>query len=83
MSNNNNEIEIARKKAFSIKGSSSGMKYIGYTEDKDGRVSIFYKDANGDYWFESYKRVDGKLITEEEHIFGRKLKPIWRKKKYY
>ncbi|OYO84337.1 hypothetical protein CG709_15300 [Lachnotalea glycerini] len=77
------EFEVARKEAFSIKGSSSGMRYIGAVEYKDGNVNKFFKDENGDYWFESWRRVNDKLITEEEYIFGKKIKSFRKRAAYY
>lgn len=67
------EVEIARKEAYSLKGTSLRMKKIGQTEE-NGRITIYFRDDNGDYWYEKKFRVNGEIISEEMYIFGRELK---------
>jgi hypothetical protein len=67
------ELEIARKKAYSLKGNSRGMNYVGAFEEKDGKVNMFWIDEDGTYWYKTYFRVQDKLVSEEEYIFGRKI----------
>ena len=71
-----NEIEKAIKEAYSLRDdkSSAGMKEIYQREDKNGRITIFFKDDEGNYWFTNKFRVNGEIVSYEEFIFGRKLK---------
>lgn len=75
------ELEIARKEAYSLKGSSTGMKEVGYTEDTDGRITIYFKDDNGNYWYEKKFRVGEEVVSEEKYIFGKELKQERRYKR--
>lgn len=79
----NPELEIAQKEAFSFLGSTSHMKCIGAVESKEGRIRVFYKDDNGEYWYTTRFRVGDRIVSEEEYIFGRKLpKKQWKKYSY-
>lgn len=71
-----NEIEIAIREAYSLRDdkSSTGMKEIYQREDKNGRITIFFKDDEGNYWFKTKYRINGEIVSEEEYIFGKKLK---------
>lgn len=68
--------------AYSIENRSSHenagqeLQYAA-TIVRGNRKRIFYKDENGNYWYES--RIitsSGKSVTEYEAIFGRKEKYI-------
>jgi hypothetical protein len=67
------ELEIAKKKAHSFQGNTSHMNCVGATESKDGRIRMFFRDSNGEYWFTTHFKVGDKIISEEEHVFGRKI----------
>lgn len=70
--NANDELKVAFENAFSLKGDTSGLKYIG-TIQKGNRVQSFYKDDSGNYWYETKFKTDHGIISEEEYIFGKKL----------
>lgn len=76
-----NEIEIAIREAYSLRDdNSTGMKEV-YRREKNGRISIFYKDSEGNYWFKTKYRKNGEIVSEEEYIFGRKIKKERRYKR--
>jgi len=70
--NSNEELKVAFENAFSLKGDTSRLEYIG-TIQKGNRVQSFYKDNEGNYWYETKFKTDYGVVTEEEYIFGRKL----------
>ena len=47
---------------------------MGWTE-KGGRIYIFYKDAEGGWWYRTaFQEEDGRIQSEHEHMFGDKRK---------
>ena len=68
------------KKAYSLAYSIENMEgweaenrrieYIGSTE-KAGRITDYYKDSAGEYWFGSrHRRKTGEIVSMETFIFG-------------
>lgn len=72
------ELKKAQGNAYSLK-SKDGLIYIGSIEE-DNRVYRYYKDKKDNYFFEVMFKRGKELITEEEHIFGRKLPKLRRRK---
>ncbi len=80
--------EEAYNEAFSI-GSienhevgyrAGDTKYIGSVTLKDNWIFDFYRGPDGRYWHERRKWKDGRIISEEEAIFGHKIRrPVWKK----
>lgn len=71
----NEELKVAFKNAFSLKGDTSGLKYIG-TMQRGNRVQSFYKDDEGNYWYETKFKTDHGIISDEEFVFGKKINRI-------
>lgn len=47
---------------------------MGWLE-KGGRIYLFYRDAEGGWWYRTaFRGEDGRIRTEYEHIFGDKKK---------
>lgn len=68
------EVERAGKEAFSIEScppDSGPLEYVGMKQ-RGERVSLYYKDQKGRYWYKTMFAGRDGLITEEEHIFGKK-----------
>lgn len=72
-------LEEALSRAYNY-GSRAGWKaeslstsYIGTVERQD-RVYDLYVDTRGSYWHKTRIRTEHGLVSEEEAIFGRKIK---------
>lgn len=80
------ELEVAYASAWSIEnmeGHGAGNRqaeYIGSICDGD-RLTDYYKDTNGAYWYGTRVIVNGKIVTIEEGIFGKKMKRRYKKEK--
>lgn len=70
-----NELEYAYKNAFSIQSMPEGRttEFIG-TIDKTDYIYEFYKDQTGDYWFKTYVRKDGQVMTLHEAVHGKVIR---------
>lgn len=70
-----NELEYAYKNAFSIQSMPEGciIEFIGAI-DKADYIYEFYKDQTGEYWFETYVRKDGQVITLHEAVHGKVIR---------
>lgn len=44
------------------------------TVERDDQLYDLYVDTGGSYWFKTMIRTDHGLVTEEEAIFGKKIK---------
>lgn len=79
------DLKVAYANAWSIENMAGhdaegrSVSYIGNTCRGD-HVTDYYIDSAGHYWFGNRVRVDGRLISMEEYIFGRKIKRKKRKK---
>lgn len=78
--NQKQELLCAQREAYTIENMAahgaggSSVTYIGTISSGD-RLSDYYRDEAGRYWFRERIRMPGGLIvSEEEAIFGRKLK---------
>lgn len=79
-----NEIELKKaiEQAYGWTGDTYSMQLVGATEDKaSGRIRKYYRDADGNYYYKNHYRHGDQIISEEEHIFGKKLNT--RKIKHY
>lgn len=73
------EIQIAWKNAKSIESSDihkSQMMKIGAVKKED-RQYIFFKDTQGNYWYETQIKGSSGYQTEHEFIFGKKERRRW------
>ena len=70
----NPELETAWKSAFSIQSKTEDrtVSNIGTVEQDDGWIYRFFKDNEGEYWFDIWIRKGGEVITLEESVFGKK-----------
>lgn len=66
------EVQLAIEKAFSVNDDGDVLKLVGYIT-RGERVWKVWADSSGNYWYSLHFRVKGKIISEEEKIFGRKL----------
>jgi hypothetical protein len=75
------ELQRAWKNARSIPTGKEFKKgeYIGNIQ-KDNRVYLFYKQSEGEYWYEVMVGNYEGLKTEYESIFGKKELRRWRNK---
>ena len=47
------------------------IEYIGSTETENGRITDYYKDSAGAYWYSTrYRRETGEIVSAEMFIFG-------------
>lgn len=73
------DLNAALAQAWSLSPEvESGGTYIGSVE-RGERVFQLYKDNAGQYTYKTMFKSPRGLITEEEHIFGRKLPKTGRK----
>ncbi len=49
-------------------------KYIGSETMKDNWILDYYRGPDGRYWHGRRKWKDGRIISEEEAIFGREIR---------
>lgn len=68
------ELETAWKNAFSIQSMPEDRSagFIGTVEQDDGWVYRFFKDNEGDYWFDIWIRKGGDAMTLSESVSGKK-----------
>lgn len=82
---NENELNKALKEAWNLENSSAhgvddpDVEEIGIV-DKGERRYILLKDTSGRYWYQMMIRVDGIYVSEEEAVFGRKIKKQMRRR---
>jgi hypothetical protein len=76
------ELEKAWQNARSIESKEEHTRaaIIGRTQRGD-RICVFYRDASGNYWYETRFWNGKEEISEEEHIFGRKLRNYSRRRR--
>lgn len=69
------ELKEAWEKAYSIQSMPEGrtIEFIGAI-DKTDYIYEFYKDQTGEYWFETYVRKDGQIITLHEAVHGKVIR---------
>lgn len=65
------ELELAHHEAHSIKGDETGLSYIGSVQTGN-RIYVYYKAANGQYFYETKFQEAHGIVSEYEHVFGRK-----------
>lgn len=70
------ELKKAYRLAYSIENmegweaENRRIEYIGSTE-KAGRITDYYRDSTGDYWYSTrYRRETGEIVSAETFIFG-------------
>lgn len=63
------ELQRARKEAWSRKGDESGLSYIGSIKEGN-KIFVFYKGSDGRYWYETKFQEEHGIVSEFEHIFG-------------
>lgn len=73
------QLEEALSKAYNY-GSRAGWKaegldtsYIG-TVERQERLCDLYVDTRGNYWYKVRVRTERGIVSEEEAIFGKKIK---------
>lgn len=60
------------------------IEYIGSTEKENGRITDYYKDSAGDYWYSTrYRRENGEIVSAETFIFGNGFQKRERRRKRY
>ena len=71
-----NELEEAWKDAYTIDSMPAGRRIEPAGEKQGPRDYIYklYKYDRGEYWFEIYVERDGKRITLDEAVFGKRRK---------
>lgn len=76
------ELEKAWQNARSIESKEEHIRaaIIGRTRCGD-RIYVFYRDASGNYWYETRFWNGREEISEEEYIFGRRLKAYPRRRR--
>lgn len=74
------ELKKAYHEAYSLKGSTEGMDFIGVME-KNNKLLYFYQDQKGNYWYRAKYRTDTGIISETEHVFERIPESIKREEK--
>lgn len=74
------ELSRAQKEAYTMENmaahgaAGNSVTYIG-TVTTGNRLADYYKDSSGRYWFRERIRLpNGVIVSQEEAIFGRKLK---------
>lgn len=75
------ELEKAWQNARSIESKEENVRAVIIGKKRCGnRISVYYRDTVGNYWYET-KFWNGKEeISEEEHIFGRRLRTYSRRR---
>lgn len=72
------ELDTAIERAHStVEGRSPEWDFIGETEGKGGRIHRFYKTGS-EYIYTTHFITGRGVITEEEHVFGRKIPSRYR-----
>lgn len=73
----NSELQKAYQRAYSLEcregweTENRNIEYIGSTEKENGRITDYYKDSAGDYWYSTrYRRKTGEIVSMETFIFG-------------
>lgn len=73
----NSELQKAYQRAYSLEcregweAENRNIEYIGSTEKANGRITDYYKDSTGDYWYSTrYRRETGEIVSAETFIFG-------------
>lgn len=69
-------MEELRKNAYSLgskEEEDGGVTYLGMRVEEN-QVTKYYQSQNGKYWHKRCFLKDGEIISEEEYIFGRKIK---------
>lgn len=70
------ELITAWREARSIEsaGNTSDLTEVGRfkSQGSENRGYIIYRDPEGLYWYKTVFQGEGGLISEEEHIFGKK-----------
>ncbi len=71
----NSELQKAYQRAYSLEcregweAENRNIEYIGSKEN--GRITDYYKDSAGDYWYSTrYRRKTGEMVSMETFIFG-------------
>lgn len=54
------------------------VEYIGSRTERN-IVYDYYRDSAGVYWFGNRAVVDGEIVSMERYIFGRDIKPRYKK----
>lgn len=78
------ELKMAYASAWSIENmeghgaANRGVEYIGSTCDGD-RITDYYKDVCGGYWYRKRAIVNGGIVSMEQKIFGKRIKKYKRK----
>lgn len=75
------ELDKAFKEAWSYESRADDLEVeeIGVRDTGDRRY-ILLRDAAGHYWYQMMIRVNGTYLSEEEAIFGKKLRSGRRRK---
>lgn len=86
------ELTKAYQRAYSMEcregweAENRNIEYIGSTEKETGRITDYYKDSAGDYWYSTrYRRETGEIVSAETFIFGagfQKREKERRRKRY-
>lgn len=66
------ELRTAQRSAFSMNDREDILELVGHITQEEKILKI-YKDQTGNYWYSSFFRINGKVISEEEKIFGKKF----------
>lgn len=83
-----NELDTALKEAYNYEarpGHEAEERetwYIGSMEKEYGKIYDLYKDSAGAYWYKIRRRMqDGRIVSEEEYVFGHRLEEKNRQRK--
>lgn len=70
------ELKTALKNAFSIQSMPEDRQkeFIGTVEQEDGWIYRFFRDQEGDYWFDIWIRKNGDIMTLSEAVSGKREK---------
>lgn len=71
------ELTKAYQRAYSLEcregweAENRSIEYIGSTEKENGRITDYYKDSAGAYWYSTrYRRESSEIVSAETFIFG-------------
>lgn len=69
------EPQQVREMAYSIESKAEELKAAVIGKEQIGsRIYVYYQDGNGAYWYENRFWNGKEEVSEEEHIFGRKIR---------